>query len=305
MQVLEFHERKGFGIKVFTQEELAKKVDFPKGGIADKQCLYDGPSPYHLNYCGYEPCEAGYTFGPYRRSSFLIHFVASGSGVFSNEHDTYHLHAGQLFLIYPGETTTYRASMTDPWTYYWVGFSGYQAELILSEMGFTHENPVVTLKKPEKAVACFEKIIRCSDNSLKNELRRTSELLKFFSQSIDTGAKREKVTPKRGTEYAEAAMRYISTNYSQNIQIGELADKIGVVRSYLTKSFTMRYDMSPQEYLIRIRLEHASNYLLNTNMVIADIIERCGFSDVSSFCKLFKKRIGCTPTEYRSQYQDK
>lgn len=300
MQVLQFQERKGFGIKVQTKE-LSQQVDFPKGGIADTQCMYDGPSPYHLNYCGYEPCEAGYVFGPYIRSSYLIHLVASGSGVYHTEHNTFHVQAGQLFLIYPGETTTYKASMTDPWTYYWVGFSGYQAELILAEMGFTREKPVISLKKPEKAIACIEKIIRCSDNSLKNELRRTSELLKFFSQAIDTDGNSDKVVPKRGTEYAEAAMRYISTNYSQNVQIGELAEKIGVVRSYLTRAFTLRYNMSPQEYLIRIRLEHASNYLLNTDMVIADITERCGFSDVSSFCKLFKKRTNCTPTEYRNQ----
>lgn len=111
--------------------------------------------------------------------------------------------------------------------------------------------------------------------------------------------------PKHGSEYAEYALRYITNNYSQNIHITELAEKIGVVRSYLTKSFTTLYHMSPQEYLIRLRLERASYYLENSSMAIADISDRCGFSDLSSFCKLFKKRLGSTPTEYRRMNTNK
>ena len=74
--------------------------------------------------CGEERCAAGHSYGPAVRKGYLFHYIISGSGVFFAGGRRHALHAGQGFLIYPGQVTTYTADAEHPWHYVWLGFRG-------------------------------------------------------------------------------------------------------------------------------------------------------------------------------------
>ena len=101
------------------------------------------------------------------------------------------------------------------------------------------------------------------------------------------------------TTYAEVAMRYLTSNYPRRIKISDLADYIGVDRSYLTKSFREQYHVSPQEYLISLRMDQAQFLLENTGKSVTDIAAEVGYPDSLAFSKSFKQRFGASPSEYR------
>lgn len=61
---------------------------------------------------GEEACAPGHTYGPAIRRYTLIHFVISGKGIFNNGDGIHHLHAGEAFVIHPGEVTVYSAVRT-------------------------------------------------------------------------------------------------------------------------------------------------------------------------------------------------
>ena len=61
----------------------------------------------------------GHKYGPAVRPYYLIHYILSGSGIFKVDNVTYHLHAGQGFLIVPNCRTTYIADKETPWSYIW------------------------------------------------------------------------------------------------------------------------------------------------------------------------------------------
>ena len=304
MKVLIEHERKGLTLKVLTQEQLTTKVSFPSDRIVDKNPYYEGASPYHLNYAGYEPCSPGYSFGPYIRKSFLLHLVSRGNGTLYKDHASYPVHKGQIFAIYPGEVTTYQASTDDPWNYYWIGFSGYQAASIMEQMGFSKETPVISVSNPEVLIESIELILSLSNDSLGDELGRTGEMLRFFSTIIKDKPAKRAVQRHSRSEYAEYALRYIANHFDQNIKISELATQIGISRCYLSKIFTSTYKMSPQEFLIRLRLEHATDLLSHSKLNITEIGRQCGYPDLFTFSKTFHKHIGCSPGEYRTRYSE-
>lgn len=293
-------EREGMVMKIPSQNPFYQSSNFPKADIADWDSNYSGPSPYHLNYCGFEACHPGYAFGPHSRTSYLLHIVFSGKGKYYVEGKVYSIESGQIFLIYPGITTTYQADTEDPWSYGWVGFSGLRCPFILSQMGFSADNHVITIANIEPLRACIQSMMDTHKLTYANELYRTSHLLHFFAYIIEQQS--DELTASRSyprSVYAQLAMQYIENNYMNKIKITELADYIGVDRSHLTKSFHEEYHVSPQEYLIRLRMEKAEYLLTHTSQPISIVAHNVGYSDALAFSKIFRQRFGLSPSDYR------
>ncbi|MFQ7553124.1 MAG: AraC family ligand binding domain-containing protein [Blautia marasmi] len=89
-----------------------------------------------IYFCGTEPCTPGHAFGPAVRPHYLIHVVLDGKGVYKRNGETYHLKAGDAFLISPMESTYYQADTKEPWRYAWVGFDGMSVEDLLKRTCF-------------------------------------------------------------------------------------------------------------------------------------------------------------------------
>lgn len=296
-------ERESLVMEVFSDERFFQAGSLPGEDVADLQNCYLGPSPYHVNYAGYEACYPGYAFGPRSRTSYLLHVVYEGRGKYYAPEQVYDVHAGQIFLIYPGVTTTYQADAEDPWTYGWIGFSGHRAEVILSQLGFSPDHLVLTVEEIEPLRQCILNMMELHRITYANELLRTAELLRFFAHIAEHQSGIERSVPGYSkSAYAQLAIRYLDCNFMKNIKIAELADRIGVDRSYLTKSFRDEYHISPQEYLIRLRMEKAAQMLTEGTDPVSVIALKVGYADAQAFSKIFKQRTGCSPSDYRHRH---
>lgn len=83
------------------------------------------PQVWHDTYpvfYGWEACEPGHTFGPAVRDNYLVHYVFKGRGKYYRDAQCYGVEKGDIFVIRPGEVTTYAADDTDPWEYCWLCF---------------------------------------------------------------------------------------------------------------------------------------------------------------------------------------
>lgn len=94
---------------------------------------------------------------------------------------------------------------------------------------------------------------------------------------------------------------YIKENYSKIISLQELADYIHISREYLCRMFHEITSVSPVVYLNQYRVQQSTLLLLDKNKNISDIAFSCGFHNSSYFNKLFKRYMGCTPTEFREK----
>ena len=100
-------------------------------------------------------------------------------------------------------------------------------------------------------------------------------------------------------------LRYIEANSSKKITLESLAKEFNVSPSHLSRIFTNAYHMSPIHYLIYSRVTYATEYLLKTDLSVAEIAERVGYDNPTHFTNLFVKRIGCTPSEFRANNMKK
>lgn len=101
-----------------------------------------------------------------------------------------------------------------------------------------------------------------------------------------------------------AALDYIHGNYRNgNIEISRLADICAVSDTYFRKLFKKINGVSPQQYIINLKLEFASHLLGSNLYTISEVSQKSGFSDTKYFSRIFKARFGLTPKKYQSLHQ--
>ena len=95
---------------------------------------------------------------------------------------------------------------------------------------------------------------------------------------------------------------YISQNYMDEIRLSTMAGIAGMSPSAFSRFFKLHTGRNLSEYIIDLRLGFASRMLVDTSKSIAEISYACGFNNLSNFNRIFKKRKGCSPSEFRENY---
>ncbi len=93
--------------------------------------------------------------------------------------------------------------------------------------------------------------------------------------------------------------RYIDQNYKSKITIELLYERFFCSRATLINTFKRAYGVTINEYLTKVRINHATGLLTMTSKSVSEIAELCGFSDQNYFSKVFSKIKGKTPSEFR------
>lgn len=128
------------------------------------------------------------------------------------------------------------------------------------------------------------------------ELRtHVNTLLREAKARIDQQRNVTDMTIHRVTEY-------INTHLSDPITLDEVARAVYLTPSYLSEYFKNKTGTNFKNYVLQRRMERATELLRRSGCRIQDIAAQCGYSDYKHFCKVFKKSIGITPTEFRRIY---
>ncbi len=98
-------------------------------------------------------------------------------------------------------------------------------------------------------------------------------------------------------------LTYVEQNYERSVTVQEIADHLALDRSYVHRIFKKRMNMSVKEYILSLRMADASSYLIHTDLPVSDIARSVGYDDVLYFSRLFRKKKGRSPSEYRKQKQ--
>lgn len=255
----------------------------------------------YIHQCGTEDCEPRHYYGPAVRDFFLIHYIHSGCGKYIVGEKEYKLNEGQGFLITPGVVTYYEADIETPWIYSWVGFNGTKAEGYLASAGLTIETPIFTCNHDNFVEMCFRNMIEARMLKNSREINLLGHLYLIISHLIEKndGGNLYEDKTSRKESYVNKAIAHIEMNFARKISVENLANQIGLDRSYLGSIFKEQLNVSIKDFITNYKLSKACELLRKEDLSISDIARSVGYKDPLLFSKAFKKSIGTSPREYR------
>lgn len=243
---------------------------------------------------GDEHCSPLKGFGPAVRNFYLIHYVYSGCGELVTNTGTYKIHAGQLFLIYPDTCTYYRADESDPWHYSWVEFDGRFCQTFTDAAGFTPDTPVLD---DCSGIGSALRSLIDDDNS---NFEITMSLFWAFLAALTHGRTISAKNDSTKTHVLNAE-NFIRSNINKKITVSDIARFLSLDRSHLTRIFKKINGISPKEYIISSKLDLAAQMLNNKDISIKEAAAGVGYNDPLEFSKLFRKKFGVSPSEWRKR----
>ncbi len=264
----------------------------------------------YLVQCGIEQCTPDKYYGPTVREEYHIHFILDGEGVFEANNVSYHLGRGQIFAAIPGVEHYYYADSKKPWKYTWISLDGTRAEGFLEKAGITPAQPVrEAYAEPQKFLDIIEKILNHHQLTLVNELMRTSLLYEAVALLVDSGSRSHMQNTREKHDYSadvyvNSAAEYIKGHYA-HIRVSDIASYLGISRYYLSHIFKEKLQVSPQEYLVKYRLEKGEELLRTTSLSIQEISDKTGYENPLTFSKIFKRVYGLSPKNYRYEISKK
>ena len=111
-----------------------------------------------------------------------------------------------------------------------------------------------------------------------------------------------KVTVEDDSRRILKVKNFISKNYMDELRLPELASLAGMCSSAFSRFFKLHTGRNISEYIIDLRLGYAARMLVDTAKSISEIGFDCGFNNLSNFNRIFKKKKGCSPSEFRESY---
>ena len=248
--------------------------------------------------CGFEQCAPGHDFGPFVRDHLLVHFVVAGKGIYRRKGWDYNVSAGQAFIILPNETTLYRSDDEEPWSYYWVGAAGAAIDETIAFLGLgAPETLVLSPRDADTFPSLMQSCIDCFLRRVDNPLRTRGSLDLFLAAVYDET--RGLNAAAGAADVVEKALAYIHGSFSYDISFAWLIHQLGISRAHFYRMFKARTGHSPQQYLVRYRIEKAQKLLYRSTLNITEIAYSCGFSDPSHFARIFKAYVKLSPRAFQ------
>ena len=194
-----------------------------------------------------------------------------------------------------------------------------QFYLDMSDDGFLSRNPFYSLRKMLKdarkglafPMSAIMRVYQQLDtlSSVKDGFYAVMQFMTIlYELSRCTGARTlatssfAKVEVESDSRRVLKVKNYIAKNYMDEIRLNTLADIAGMSPSAFSRFFKLHTGRNLSEYIIEMRLGYASRMLVDTAKSIAEISFQSGFNNLSNFNRIFKKKKGCSPSEFRENY---
>lgn len=242
-------------------------------------------------------------------NQYVLIYCTSGSGHYQVEDRHYEVKANQYFILPAYKPHTYASNNDDPWTIYWIHFSGSLASYYTPKT----EAPITVSPNLNSRIAdrnaIFEDMfMTLSDGYTIEKLRYTSSLLHFYLGSLQYlpiyrkyHKKDEQDITNEEQLITNAALQFMEENLEKNLSLQQLADYTGYSISHFSMIFKKHVGHSPLSYFNLLKIKKACCLLDTTEMKINQISSMMGFSDALYFSRLFTKTIGVSPKKYREQ----
>ncbi len=230
----------------------------------------------------------------YCRNNFVeLYWCRSGKGVITLFEKEYLFEEQDVFWYLPGEDQKISAK-TDNFSYIFLTITGPLASAILLSY---HYPRLIKNAGPVPESILREIMDKISKQDLNNARHLTTLMMEILERA---GRTKDPILGQ--TQIVERFITLVETSYADaSLNINDIADRLGVHRTTLTKLVKQELKNLPSEYLLSQRITYGINLLRGTNLPISEVASSCGLPNVTYFDRVIRRSTGKTPTEIRLQ----
>lgn len=232
----------------------------------------------------------------------ILLYCIEGNGYIHIGRKKHELKPNSYFIIPKGVPHHYGTTNSDPWSIYWIHFSGEHSNILYSRYTRDSEPEVQVIPYDEHRVKLFDLIFTMLERnySIRNIELINIKLLEYLSSFIY----HEEMYPSFYTsDHINNSIEFMKKNLHSSYNIQELAEKLNYSVSHYSALFKKKTGFSPIHYYIHLKIQKSCQYLYFTDMNIKEICSKIGFEDPYYFSRMFKKVMGSSPAKYRSHHK--
>lgn len=234
-------------------------------------------------------------------------FVKEGCLDMHEEAREFEVHAGQTLHLWPGRVHGGTKPMPSDLRFYWVHFT--LDESTADDEAFASSPYIPFLRMPQhKTINQPERIERLFriflDDQETGALHAYAANLLVTLMLVEVVRSREVATVEDSDlkTLATWANTYIRLNYDRPITTGKIAYELGYNPDYLGRIYRQVYNCTLTEAIQKRRIHVACHYLLDSEMTVEQIADKCGFTEPDYFRRIFRRHMQMSPITYRKQY---
>ncbi len=256
-----------------------------------------------ISVVGYERCKSNKPTLTIKKPLYTFHVILNGYGHIEFDNTKTTLGPGSCFLIPPNKTFIYKQDNEKPWEYVWFEFDGDAVPKLLANTNFAKEYffKITSFNSVLKTIDYYKNIYTKRKKDT-DTIYSTNFLLDIFASLINDCQRKIENTDLNKHELKIIKIkRYIEDNYNDpDLNIAIIANHFYFTQSYLTRLFKKYAKITPIQYLIKIRMEKASELLSQNNFSVLQVAESVGYKNQFYFSKEFKNYYGIVPSKYKN-----
>ncbi|MBQ8432075.1 MAG: helix-turn-helix domain-containing protein [Clostridia bacterium] len=228
-------------------------------------------------------------------SSGLLLFTLGGRGQIRVDKTELVTESGRVVILPPDVPHEYAALPGEDWEFYWVHFRGPYSELCTKDLLSigAYEIPMET-KWMELTLGDYRHF---ASVGMERELESAAWLRRVLHRLLGQAVAARYTPDEQGT--ARRIMRFLEQDPHPQFSLDLLTSEFHYSKEYLIRLFKKATGMTPYRYWLLLRLKRACFALEQGQKSVEEIALECGYGEISSFSKQFKKCYGISPTEYR------
>ncbi|HEY1173531.1 MAG TPA: AraC family transcriptional regulator [Verrucomicrobiae bacterium] len=288
-----------------SKRQKLLKPDFVSNQVTDAQRYFLDLNPSRtaklVAVCGgRERCLPDYVV---QREDFRFHcveFVAEGEGMVWLDGREFELKPGTAFHYAPGIKHRITTSTAQPMLKYYVDFAGTMAKKQIELGALGQKRPVMVADVPE-VLELFELLQRNGIGGRKHAHEVCAALVEALLYRLAESALPSGDADTRALNTFQKLKRHLEENFLAIRKLTEATDSVHVNEAYACRLFQRFHYCSPYQYLMRLKMNHAANQLLEGNRLVKEVAEELGFSDPYNFSRAFKTVYGLSPEKFLRQ----